>query len=233
MWFSLFILYNNFIPISLYVTLEMVNIGQAILIQNDKNIYEPSIDAECVVRSSNMCQELGLVSNVFSDKTGTLTRNEMKFVKFIIGGKMYDVPHLDASEAAANPMCVNSASLPHVKLNGTTEQNFVRCLTVCHTVVREKDGTYRAESPDELALVEGVAPYGCRLLERGTVSMLVDLFGLKKSYDILAVNAFDADRKRMSVLVRDSVSGDHFLFCKGADSVMVCIISYIKHLASK
>lgn len=38
-----------------------------------------------------MVQELGMVSNVFSDKTGTLTRNEMKFVKFIVDGKMYDI----------------------------------------------------------------------------------------------------------------------------------------------
>lgn len=39
-------------------------------------------------------------------------------------------------------------------------KDFLRCLTTCHTVVREKTGTYRAESPDELALIEGVAPYG-------------------------------------------------------------------------
>ena len=45
----------------------------------------------CVVRSSNLVQELGMVSNVFSDKTGTLTRNEMKFVKFIVDGKLFDL----------------------------------------------------------------------------------------------------------------------------------------------
>ena len=45
----------------------------------------------CVVRSSNLVQELGMVSNVFSDKTGTLTRNEMRFVKFIIDGKLFDM----------------------------------------------------------------------------------------------------------------------------------------------
>lgn len=227
MWFSLFILYNNFIPISLYVTLEMVNIGQALLISYDQNIYEESIDAECTVKSSNMCQELGLISNIFSDKTGTLTRNEMKFVKFIIAGKVFDIPQIPAENSTPNPIQGAGIQIQRgrnshvVKLSGTAEQNFVRCLTVCHTVVREKDGKYRAESPDELALVEGVDPYGCRLVERGTTSMLVDLFGSKKTFDIMAVNAFDADRKRMSILVRDTTTDEYFIYCKGADSVML------------
>jgi magnesium-transporting ATPase (P-type) len=223
-WFTLFILYNNFIPISLYVTLEMVNIGQAMLISYDKEIYEDSIDAPCSVKSSNMCQELGMISNVFSDKTGTLTRNVMKFVKFIIAGKVYDVPSDPVSGPASGsgsdvfstPNPINESKKnsskkvqqPNQKqtvnktLTSETEQNFIKCLTVCHTVVREKDGTYRAESPDELALVEGVGPYGCGLLERGTTSMKVEFFGQIKTYDILAVNAFDADRKRMSILVK-------------------------------
>ena len=238
-WFTIFILLNNFIPISLYVTLEMVNIGQAMLIQYDNKIYEPSTDARCTVKSSNMCQELGLVSNIFSDKTGTLTRNEMKFVKFMIHGDMFDIPqhtHTEEGDVSidmtTNPMLKTTSLVgPSGKsqtiavLDGRAEKEFIRCLTVCHTVVREKDGTYRAESPDELALVEGVAPYGCSLLERGTVSMLVNLFGDKKSYDILAVNAFDSDRKRMSILVKDQSSGEFFLYCKGADTIMMQLCS--------
>ena len=43
----------------------------------------------------------------------------------------------------------------------------------------------------------------------------------KKEYEILAVNAFNSDRKRMSILVRDPRSGDNYLYCKGADSVML------------
>jgi len=88
-WFIFFLLYNNFIPISLYVSIEMVNLGQSFLISNDEKIYEPDLDCRCIVRSSNLCQELGQVSNVFSDKTGTLTRNEMKLVSFVVDGKSY------------------------------------------------------------------------------------------------------------------------------------------------
>merc|ERR1711871_1020693 len=208
-------------------------------ISSDALIYDEDLDARCTVKSSNMCQELGLVSNIFSDKTGTLTRNEMKFVKFMIHGDMFDIPqhtHTEEGDVSidmtTNPMLKTTSLVgPSGKsqtiavLDGRAEKEFIRCLTVCHTVVREKDGTYRAESPDELALVEGVAPYGCSLLERGTVSMLVNLFGEKKSYDIMAVNAFDSDRKRMSILVKDQSSGECFLFCKGADSIMMELCS--------
>jgi hypothetical protein len=54
-----FLLYNNFIPISLYVTIELVNVGQAYLIGSDEEIYSDVLDAPCCVRSSNLGQELG------------------------------------------------------------------------------------------------------------------------------------------------------------------------------
>jgi magnesium-transporting ATPase (P-type) len=99
--------------------------------------------------------------------------------------------------------------------------DFLRCLTTCHTVVRENDGTYRSESPDELALIEGIGKFNCRLLKRGTASMCVELMGQEINYDIRAVNAFNADRKRMSVLLYDSANDKFTLMCKGADNIML------------
>ena len=71
----------------------------------------------CVVRSSNLVQELGMVSNVFSDKTGTLTRNEMRFVKFIVDGKLFDldlssVPTEDMSNSGGKKSTANEKNLP-------------------------------------------------------------------------------------------------------------------------
>eukprot|EP01034_Spumella_vulgaris_P046814 gene46814-58382_t len=93
-------------------------------------------------------------------------------------------------------------------------------------MVRKKNGTYRAESPDELALVEGVAAYSCQLLERGTKEMNVEVLGEKKTYEVLAVNPFNADRKRMSILVKDVTTNQYFVMCKGADNIMLplCLI---------
>ena len=211
-WIIFFILFNNFIPISLYVTIEMVNLGQGYFIAKDIEMYEESLNMPCAVRSSHLCQELGLVSNIFSDKTGTLTRNEMKFVKFIVDGKIYDC---EAESRLLEEMKAN----PNV--TDMTLYQFLLCLTTCHTVIREKSGKYRAESPDELALVEGANLFECGLVERGTTSMIADMMGKRQDYDVLAVNQFNADRKRMSILIRDTTTGEYVLMCKGADNIML------------
>lgn len=51
--------------------------------------------------------------------------------------------------------------------------------------------------------------------------MNVTMQGEAQCYEILAVNAFNSDRKRMSVLLRDKDSGEYYLMCKGADSTML------------
>jgi len=54
MWFVFFLLYNNFIPLSLYVTIEIVNLGQALFISSDDQMYHPGLDVACTVRASNL-----------------------------------------------------------------------------------------------------------------------------------------------------------------------------------
>ena len=542
--FVYFLLFNNFIPLSLYVTIEMVNLGQSYLISSDVEMYHAGLDVPCTVRSSNMVQELGMVSNVFSDKTGTLTCNEMRLVKFVLPGSaasiIREVPldndadtvadaagsssgggasaatggvggaavnkekdtsvgsELDSDNSAHRPNLVpfdgiervlvpggqgahqshsayvsqmahsqqqqhqqqqtsSCSGRPHahvdspprlprlgskriasvvgaatpnpwngsagaegadgagdaeetraaagasaetktgavgildtgsparlrktpsalslsqtaasgsglgpapalrpsskapprkiivrledapddvggdssssdsdgegsildtdneggkvgegvdssgIERTGTTSTAksvqfnseldrmnlivtedgkhgdkgvfsrgkssrdgagssdvcagiddaqlfaFLRCLMTCHTVVREHDGTYRAESPDELALVLGAARFDCALLERGSREMIVRLRGRDYRYGIMAVNPFNSDRKRMSVLLRElappdtagqqggtedhgdddgvtstPVGGRYFMVCKGADNIMLPLCS--------
>ena len=216
-----FILYNNFIPLSLYVSIEVVNLCQSFLISSDELMYCADLDTICSVRASNLVQEIGMISNIFSDKTGTLTRNEMKLVKYVIDGKVYDVPHenmtMNQSYSAKETMRTDSGNVNFYR--------FFRCLITCHTVVREKSGVYRAESPDELALVEGATHRGCFLWERGSKDMNIELFSEKKVFEVLAVNAFNADRKRMSVLVKDSECSRYYVMCKGADNIMLPLCS--------
>jgi phospholipid-transporting ATPase len=66
------ILYNNLIPISLIVTMEVVKFQQAALINSDLDMYYPATDTPAVCRTSSLVEELGQIEFVFSDKTGTL-----------------------------------------------------------------------------------------------------------------------------------------------------------------
>jgi phospholipid-transporting ATPase len=51
--------------------------------------------------------------------------------------------------------------------------------------------------------------------------MLVDMMGITTPYDVLAVNAFNADRKRMSIMLRNRTTNEYVLMCKGADNIIL------------
>ena len=80
---------TNFVPISLLVTVEMVKYIQAIFIEWDVLMVSKDKGTGAVVQQSSLNEELGQVSYVFSDKTGTLTQNKMIFRRMSIAGEMY------------------------------------------------------------------------------------------------------------------------------------------------
>lgn len=83
------ILFNNFIPLSLIVTVEFVRLALAFFINFDLDMYYDVNDTPATARTSSLVEELGQVDYIFSDKTGTLTRNIMEFKMSSIGGIAY------------------------------------------------------------------------------------------------------------------------------------------------
>lgn len=82
-------LYGYLIPISLYVSIEVVKVLQSIFINQDQEMYHEETDRPARARTSNLNEELGQVDTILSDKTGTLTCNSMEFVKCSIAGTAY------------------------------------------------------------------------------------------------------------------------------------------------
>uniref|UniRef100_A0A8D0AMA4 Phospholipid-transporting ATPase n=1 Tax=Sander lucioperca TaxID=283035 RepID=A0A8D0AMA4_SANLU len=232
---SFMVLFNFIIPVSMYVTVEMQKFLGSFFITWDKDFFDPEIKEGALVNTSDLNEELGQVEYVFTDKTGTLTQNNMEFIECCIDGFQYK--YRDAN-SELDGFCVTDG--PHVDKK---EELFLRALCLCHTVqVKEStkqsqgdglidqvdgfgvDGEvprppqeqrgFIASSPDEVALVKGAMRYG--------FTFLVQLFILfpfctSQRYELLHVLNFDPVRRRMSVIVR-SKSGDTLLFCKGADS---------------
>ncbi|XP_024293608.1 probable phospholipid-transporting ATPase IA isoform X4 [Oncorhynchus tshawytscha] len=215
------ILFNNLIPISLLVTLEVIKFIQAYFINWDMDMHYEPTDTSAMARTSNLNEELGQVKYIFSDKTGTLTCNVMQFKKCSIAGVAYghntDSPE---EEGFGDPTLPENLHNDHP--TATIIQDFLTMMAVCHTAVPEKTEdtiVYQASSPDEGALVRAASSLGFVFSGRTPDSVIIHALGTEQRFELLNVLEFTSDRKRMSVIMR-TPSGRIRLYCKGADSVI-------------
>eukprot|EP00405_Crypthecodinium_cohnii_P047476 CAMPEP_0206573016 /NCGR_PEP_ID=MMETSP0325_2-20121206/28597_1 /ASSEMBLY_ACC=CAM_ASM_000347 /TAXON_ID=2866 /ORGANISM="Crypthecodinium cohnii, Strain Seligo" /LENGTH=1487 /DNA_ID=CAMNT_0054077345 /DNA_START=113 /DNA_END=4576 /DNA_ORIENTATION=+ len=229
-WLTFFTLYSNLMPISLYPTVEFCNAVQCYFIQNDREMYyrAPGFNHgngfPALARSSNLCQELGQVSYIFSDKTGTLTQNDMELKRVSIGGSKFGT--FVQGETGFN----GEAAVQARRLQDGLVDSFLEVLAVAHTVMLTtgKNGKvdYEAESPDEYALVKAAADLGWSFSGRSGKDVTVQCSAPGErpqtlQYRILAVNEFNSTRKRMSVVVEKRGTGECWVMVKGADNVML------------
>ncbi|KAF8548890.1 phospholipid-translocating P-type ATPase [Imleria badia] len=237
---SFIILYNNLIPISLIVTMEVVKFQQAALINSDLDMYYARTDTPALCRTSSLVEELGQIEFIFSDKTGTLTCNEMEFKSASISGVVYAEEVDESRKASADRegegvkeswrtfddlrhLLEGSGPSTSTKVEREVAHEFMALLAVCHTVIPEvRDGKthYQASSPDEAALVAGAELLGYQFHTRKPKSAFVNIHGRSVEYEILNVCEFNSTRKRMSTIVR-APDGKIKLYCKGADTVIL------------
>ncbi|WVO16102.1 hypothetical protein L204_103768 [Cryptococcus depauperatus] len=217
------ILYNNLIPISLIMTMEVVKFQQASLINSDLDMYHAPTDTPALCRTSSLVEELGQIAYIFSDKTGTLTQNEMEFKECTISGTMYAQTVDEAKrEQGQKTFEVLKQRASDDTNEGATIREFLSQLAICHTVIPErKDGkmVYQASSPDEAALVAGAEMLNYRFRTRKPQSVFVEVNGQSEEWEILNVCEFNSSRKRMSTVVRGP-DGRIKVYTKGADTVI-------------
>ncbi|XP_036177631.1 phospholipid-transporting ATPase IC isoform X2 [Myotis myotis] len=232
------IVLNTMVPISLYVSVEVIRLGQSYFINWDLQMYYFEKDTPAKARTTTLNEQLGQIHYIFSDKTGTLTQNIMTFKKCCINGKIYG-DHRDASQH-------NHSKIEQVDFSWNTyadgklafydhyliEQiqsgkepevrQFFFLLAICHTVMVDRiDGqlNYQAASPDEGALVSAARDFGFAFLARTQNTITISEMGTERTYTVLAILDFNSDRKRMSIIVR-TPEGSIRLYCKGADTVI-------------
>lgn len=214
------IVFQVMIPIALYISMELVKLGQAYFVSYDLALYDADTDSAAVCRALNLAEDLGQVSQIFSDKTGTLTQNQMRFTQgFTARLQTFQAGQIATAdpdlEAALWVMALCNTVLPLVAEDGTI--------------------TYQGESPDEVALVAGAASLGWALQARTGDQLDLLVLGKRRQARVLHVLPFDSERRSMSVIValppvsyRSNQPQQHqqeaetiLLLTKGADSVML------------
>ncbi|KAI8975574.1 hypothetical protein BDF20DRAFT_959906 [Mycotypha africana] len=274
-WVTL-ILYQNIVPISLYISVEIVKTLAAYFIFADLEMYHSQTDTPCIPKTWNISDDLGQIEYIFSDKTGTLTQNVMEFKKCTIDGVKYGLGTTEATHGALkssgifqnselytadqieefkDEMLNKQSQLfknPYIGPNptfvapelfddlcnaekGDAKQqqqanaitHFFQSLALCHTVIAERLDEanknhieYKAQSPDEAALVATARDMGFVFLGRDSNKLYLSIKGEQKIFTLLNVLEFNSTRKRMSVIVKPADSDRIVLLCKGADSVI-------------
>uniref|UniRef100_A0A8C4YQE3 Phospholipid-transporting ATPase n=1 Tax=Gopherus evgoodei TaxID=1825980 RepID=A0A8C4YQE3_9SAUR len=228
-FWSYIIILNSVVPISLYVSVEVIRLGHSYFINWDRKMYYPKKDIPAEVRTTTLNEELGQVEYIFSDKTGTITQNIMTFNKCSINGKTYGKSKTVPVDFSFNPLAdrkfqfYDHSLIESIKLGDSMVHEFFRLLSLCHTVMSEEKNAgeliYQVQSPDEGALVTAARNFGFIFKSRTPETITVEEMGKLVTYQLLAILDFNNIRKRMSVIVQ-TPDGQIKLYCKGADTVL-------------
>lgn len=216
---------------------------QSYFIHTDADMYYELFNAPCVPKTWTIADDLGQIEYIFSDKTGTLTRNVMDFRKCSINGVMYG--EFQAGEPTTPAKVIDrrqskESMVEHMKqfyknpyLSDTVTfvdeqfakdlydtasdqskviKEFFTHLAVCHTVLSEYPDdnddysiVYKAQSPDEAALVSTAKDVGFAFIDRVSDEVTVNIMDKLVKFEVLDIIEFTSTRKRMSVIVKTAI----------------------------
>ncbi|XP_045120592.1 probable phospholipid-transporting ATPase IIB isoform X4 [Portunus trituberculatus] len=229
-FFRFMLLFSYIIPISLRVNLDVGKAFYSWVIHRDKEMQGT------VVRSTTIPEELGRITYLLTDKTGTLTQNEMVFKILHLGTVAYGSDTFDEVTAhvatffGKDSSSGQGASATPTRMRRTVVTRVgeaVKALALCHNVtpvyeegvnpaLEEGDEiqtshsvNYQASSPDEVALVKWTESVGLPLVHRDLTTLTLRTpQGKMLTYTVLQIFPFTSESKRMGIIVRERMEDE-------------------------
>ncbi|KAH6856207.1 hypothetical protein B0I37DRAFT_402798 [Chaetomium sp. MPI-CAGE-AT-0009] len=243
--------FNNVIPLALYVSLEIVKICQMLLLNSDIEMYDEASDTPARCNTNTILENLGQVGYLFSDKTGTLTENVMRFRKMSVAGTawLHEADLAEGREPPGNKETQDGGSenlgsnpeqgdlttldlLEYLRLRPNSvfskrATQYILAMALCHTCLPEtKDGKvdFQAASPDELALVRAAQDLGYVVIQRTTqtVTLRISTGDGDTNRTYQILDVIEFSSKRKRMsIIVRCPDGRIWLLTKGADSAIL------------
>ncbi|KAI8514226.1 putative phospholipid-transporting ATPase IF, partial [Branchiostoma belcheri] len=217
-------------------------VGEPWYVGEDPSKRPEKNNLKAQANTSDLNEELGQIEYVFTDKTGTLTENEMCFRQCSIGGTQFE-EYNGSLVHMSSRVPVSTANME------AAVEEFLVAIALCHTVHVHSNNSsanstpvkangvsmdsaasfeYQASSPDEKALVEAADRFGITFLGQTRITegksagdfLKISVRGEEKEYELLHILEFDPTRKRMSAIIK-LPNGNIRLYTKGAESALL------------
>lgn len=178
-----------------------------------------------IVRRLPSVETLGCTSIICSDKTGTLTTNEMTVTDFVfMGSKTSQLEHYEVEGHSYEPKGDIKGFHGELLKQNHSLQELVGIMANCNeSIIEYKDGTYRAlGAPTEAAiriLVEKLGKYDPEFSSEDGSPMAYNDH-VQKSWKKYATLEFTRDRKAMSVIANKKGESNHIQI-KGAPDFLL------------
>ncbi|CAG9315347.1 unnamed protein product [Blepharisma stoltei] len=219
------LLYNNIIPISLFVSMDIIRVLQVIYIQY-------SMNKKIGFKTGDINENLGQIEYVVVDKSGTITENEYilqcisvedeQYVRYHNYERSYsnadeDKPlfhnlnNKDSTFQLADSLEVQHIvpvenNLEKLRRKALAQKEgikwkLLKCMTLCNSVVPSGD-QYHGPLAEEIALVTAAEELGFKLILRSIELCEIEINGIKEEFTILGAKASKADQLKTRIITK-------------------------------
>ena len=246
------VIMTNFVPISLLTTFPFSKLCYGYFISKDIDMTNKTNLLGVGVHSSNLNEELGQVNIIFTDKTGTLTQNKMKFKAFTVGTTSYGEENINMDinilfnklniDKYGEISDVEFIDKEHKLKEDLNRKNisknllhFFYNLCLCNDVeidIKKYEQSskieYLSSSSDEKCLINFSRYCGFIYKNKSNNNDIIIEYNANEiNKDILFNKCylleFTSERRRMSVIIKNE--NKYYLYIKGSDNVINNLIS--------